>query len=92
MRHPLFVITFMGLLLQSCSDERYISSPTRVPPQAELRNALSMQRELTSVAKGRSLTSTQPSEPDFSRGGDRVLMIGDSLSVGGFGQSMQEYL
>jgi hypothetical protein len=92
MRHPLFVITLSGLLLQACSDERYIGSTTSVPPNAELRNALSMQRELTSVPNGMSPTSTQPSEPYFSRGGDRVLMIGDSLSVGGFGQSMLEYL
>ena len=84
-----------GLLLLGCSDNSETNSDygDTVSTGDELRpnNQLVSWPENGVILPKPSAHDTIAQRFSSSRT-DRILMIGDSLSVGGFGESMQEYL
>jgi hypothetical protein len=93
MRNPLYLLVFVGLLVQGCFNKSETNSDdtNSVSAGDELRPNIHL------VAWPNDGLVLPPMHRDsisqrYSARNDRVLMIGDSLSVGGFGESIQDYL
>jgi|GEM_PF-2018577 len=95
MRYWLYLRVLAGLLLISCSEKSDTNSGERDTVSAG--DELQPNNQLVAWPEN-GMILPKPSARDtigqrfYPSRNDRVLMIGDSLSVGGFGESMQEYL
>ena len=95
MRYWLHVPVLAGLLLLGCSDNSETNSD--YGDNVSAGDELNPNNQLVSWPEN-GLILPKPSARDainprsYSSRTERILMIGDSLSVGGFGESMREYL